>query len=74
MINLKKKSKDNDIIFYEISDFKYHLEDLRLSKNTIDAYMTDLLQYQNFLNKYLKIEDVSDIEREDISNHLKEKN
>lgn len=70
MINLKKKSKDNDIIFYEISDFKYHLEDLRLSKNTIDAYMTDLLQYQNFLNKYLKIEDVSDIEREDILKYI----
>lgn len=56
-----------EVIFYEISDFKYHLEnDLRLSDNTVEAYITDLYQYEKFLHEVLKIEDVADIEREDV--------
>ena len=46
------KNKEKEIIFYEISDFKYHLENgLRLSKNTVDAYITDLYQYQDLKSK-----------------------
>ena len=61
------KTKEKEIIFYEITDFSYHLkDDLRSSQNTIDAYVTDLYQYQDFLNKYKRINDVTEITREDI--------
>ena len=63
--------KERNVVFYEISDFKYHLEDdLRLSKNTVDAYMTDLYQYEDFLNRVLKIEDVSDIDKEAVVKYI----
>ena len=65
------KNKEKEIIFYEISDFKYHLENgLRLSKNTVDAYITDLYQYQDFLNQYKQINDVGEIIREDIVSYI----
>ncbi len=66
-----KKKKEDEVIFYEISDFKYHLsDDLRLSDNTISAYISDLEQYAKYLNTYRKINDVTDIEREDIISYI----
>ncbi|MGM9969320.1 MAG: site-specific tyrosine recombinase XerD [Anaeroplasma sp.] len=65
------KKKEKEVIFYEISDFKYHLEDdLRASHNTIAAYISDLEQYAEFLNKYEKIDDVDQIERDDIQKYI----
>ena len=38
-----RKKIEKEVIFYEISDFKYYLQnDKRLSQNTITAYITDL--------------------------------
>lgn len=63
--------EQREVVFYEISDFKYHLEnDLRLSNNTISAYITDLIQYEKFMHEVLKIDDVSEIEREDIIKYI----
>ena len=65
------KKKEKEIIFYEISDFKYHLQnDKRASQNTIAAYITDLEGYQNFLHKYHFITDVSEIDRENIEKYI----
>ena len=70
MINLKKK-KEKEVIFYEISEFKYYLEDdLRSSPNTVAAYISDLEQYASFLNKYEKIDEVTQITREDIVKYI----
>ncbi len=58
-----KKKKEEDIIFYELSDFRYHLEtDKRLSTNSVNSYMTDLRLYSQFLKEYQNIFDVSEIE------------
>lgn len=62
-----KKKVEKEVIFYEIADFKYHLEDdLRLSENTISAYISDLEQYALYLNTYRNISEVTDIKEEDI--------
>lgn len=54
-----------EIKFFEITDFIYYLEDeKRLSKNTILAYKTDLIEYQDFLIKYQKITSVEDITKD----------
>lgn len=66
-----RKKEEKEIIFYEISDFKYYLQnDKRASKNTITAYLTDLRLYSEFLKKYQQIEDVADIEREHIQKYI----
>lgn len=66
-----KEAKDKEVIFYEISDFKYYLQnDKRASKNTVTAYLTDLRLYAEFLKKYQGIEDVADIEREHIQKYI----
>lgn len=65
-----KKKAEEEVIFYEISDFKYHLLDLRKSENTINAYVSDLSQYASFLNTYLHISDVEEIERDDIIKYI----
>ena len=65
-----KKKVEEEVIFYEISDFKYHLMDLRKSDNTIGAYISDLEQYAKFLKTYLNIHDVSEVEREDIVKYI----
>ncbi|MBQ6784013.1 MAG: site-specific tyrosine recombinase XerD [Acholeplasmatales bacterium] len=58
-------------MFYRLADFKYYLEyNLRLSENTINAYMTDLYQYEEFMVVYEKIEDEEEIEREDINKYI----
>lgn len=64
------KKKERKVVFYEISDFKYHLKQLRLSDNTIDAYISDLLQYEEFMYKYEQIEDVNDISRENVNKYI----
>ena len=66
-----KKKEEREVIFYEITDFKYYLIDtLNLSNNTVDAYISDLYQYESFLHEYEHIDDVKDIEREDISKYI----
>lgn len=66
-----KKNDENKIEFYEITRFKYYLEDdMSSPKNTVNAYITDLKQYQDFLVKYEKITDVEDITREDILKYI----
>lgn len=66
-----KKKVEKEVIFYEIYDFKYHLEDdLRLSENTIKAYISDLEKYAIYLNTYRKINDVTEIKREDIVSYM----
>ena len=68
---MAKIKKEKEVIFYEISDFKYHLEDdLRASNHTVSAYISDLEQYAEFLKKYEKIEDVTEIEREDVLKYI----
>ena len=64
------KKEERKVAFYEISDFKYHLKQLRLSDNTIDAYISDLLQYEEFMYKYEQIEDVNDISRENVNKYI----
>ena len=68
---MKKKKEERNIIFYEITDFEYYLRDnLNLSDNTINAYVSDLIQYEKFIYEYEKIENVEDITREDISKYI----
>lgn len=65
------KKTEKEVIFYEISDFKYYLQnDKRASKNTIQAYLTDLNLYAEFLKKYQNIYDVTEIEREHIHKYI----
>lgn len=74
---MRTKEK-KEVIFYEISDFKYYLEnDKRLSSNTIKAYLADLDDYATFMKNVQNCYDVSDIDREAITKyiaHLKRKN
>ncbi len=66
-----KKKIEREVIFFEITDFKYYLEDnLNLSNNTVEAYLSDLYQYETFLHEYEHIDDVNDITREDISKYI----
>ncbi len=68
---IAKRRDNSDTIFYRLAEFKYYLEDnLRLSENSINAYMTDLYQYEEFMVKYEKYEDEADIEREDIEKYI----
>lgn len=66
-----KKKEEKEVIFYEISDFKYYLQnDRRYSPNTVSAYISDLEQYAIFMKKYENVYDVCDIEREHIANYI----
>ena len=67
---MKKNKKNDETIFYEITYFKNYLEDLRASENTISSYVSDLIQYQNFLYEYEKIDDVTQITKEDILKYI----
>lgn len=61
----------DEVIFYEFSDFKYFLQtDKRLSKNTVNAYMTDLKLYGEFLNKYQNITDLDYVEKDHINKYV----
>ena len=65
------KKIEDQTAFYEVSDFKYYLEDnKRSSANTISAYISDLTQYSIFLKTYENIFDVNDITREDIEKYI----
>lgn len=57
---------------YLIKDFSYYLNnEVGLSKNTIDAYMRDLKDYESFLDKYHKLKDVDNIQSKHIEGYLK---
>ena len=63
--------KNREVTFYEFSDFRYHLQtDKRLSKNTIQAYMTDLELYGEFIDKYQNIKDITQIEEKHIHHYI----
>ncbi len=66
------KKVEKEISFYEFSDFKYHLQiDKRLSKNTIQAYMTDLELYGEFIKKYqLDVKFITDVQKEHIEKYI----
>lgn len=70
--------EDDEISFYEFSDFRFYLEsNKRSSKNTIQSYMNDLKDYGKFLKKYQKIEYIEDITTKEIERYivsLKKKN
>ena len=64
-------NKDEDVIFYELSDFRFHLESTkRASSNTIKSYLTDLKGYSLFLKNFQKIEYVEDIKKEHILKYI----
>lgn len=66
-----KRKEEKEVIFYEISNFKYHLSiDKRASSNTINAYISDLEQYAEFMKQYQGIDDERDIEREHITKYM----
>ena len=66
-----KKKEEKEIVFYEFSDFRYHLQtDKRLSHNTINAYLTDLNLYGDFLYKYQNINDITYVEEEHINKYI----
>ena len=66
-----RKNKDEEPIFYELSDFKYYLEtDKALSLNSVKAYMTDLKYYAKFLKKYENVNFVEDITEEHIERFM----
>ena len=63
------KTKEKEIIFYEITDFSYHLkDDLRSSQNTIDAYRRDLYDFADNLG----IEDIEQIGRNSINSYIRQ--
>ncbi len=66
------KKQEHEVIFFELSDFKYYLQnDKRASINTLNAYLTDLELYAEFLKKYQFVEDVNDIIKEHIEKYIK---
>ena len=57
--------------FYELSDFKSYLEtDKNLSLNTVEAYLTDLKFYAQFLKKYEHVFSVEDIDTQMIEKYM----
>lgn len=57
---------------YLVNDFSYYLKNEKgLSKNTVDAYVRDLEQYQSFLSRYHKIDQVTQITEKHIEAFLK---
>ena len=66
-----RKAIDDGIGFYEISDFiSNEAYTKRHSKNTVNAYEKDLLDYAIFLKTYRNIFDVLNIKEEDINYYL----
>ncbi len=66
------KKNEEEVIFYEITDFLYYLEsEKRLSTNTILAYKTDIYEYATFLKKYQKVDDVTDITKDMIERYIR---
>ncbi len=57
---------------YILKDYEYYLKQEKgRSENTVSAYMKDLNQYREFLERYHQINDVSDIEKKHIEGYLK---
>ena len=57
---------------YILKDYLYHLKQEKgASQNTIDAYMRDLYQYAEFLEKYQHIDKPELIEKKHIESYLK---
>ena len=57
---------------YILKDYLYHLKQEKgASQNTIDAYMRDLYQYAEFLEKYHNIDKPERIEKKHIESYLK---
>ncbi len=69
---MKKTNIEEDgVVFYELQDFKYYLEDdRRLSINSVNAYMTDLDKYGKFLRTYQNCYDVRDITEEMVKKYI----
>lgn len=66
-----KKKEEKEVVFYEIQDFKFFLENEKnLSENTIKAYISDLEQYALYLSKYQDVESVNEIEEVHIIKYL----
>lgn len=67
----KINTVDDEIVFYEIEDFKHYLAaNKQSSSNTISSYVSDLNQYGIFLRTYERIYDVADIEEEHIRKYI----
>lgn len=63
--------EDKEPEFYELSDFKSYLEtDKNLSLNTVEAYLTDLKFYAQFLKKYEHVYSVEDIDTQMIEKYM----
>lgn len=63
--------KTKEVTFYEFSDFRYHLQtDKRLTQNTVNAYMSDLDLYGEFLKKYQNINDITMVEESHINKYI----
>lgn len=66
---MKKKPEESTL--YEISDFKYYLQqEKRLAKNSIISYISDLNQYADFLVTYENITSVEDITKLHIQRYI----
>lgn len=67
----KENTEENGVVFYELQDFEYYLSgDKRLSKNSIDAYMSDLDKYGKFLRTYEFCYDVRDITEDMVKKYI----
>ena len=61
----------DDLIDYQINDFKLYLQVNRhLSKNSIDSYVTDLNKYVSFLKKKYEVKDLTDIELDMVKKYV----
>lgn len=68
---MRKINLEDNIVFYEIEDYKHYLLSVKnMSKNTIDAYVSDLNQYGIFLRTYQFIETPEDVSEENIKKYL----
>lgn len=68
---MRKINLEDNVVFYEIEDFKHYLSSVKgMSKNTIDAYISDLNQYGLFMRTYQFIETPEDILEEHIKKYL----
>ena len=67
---MKKVKEERKPVFFEISGFKFELAKMRMSENTVNAYISDLEQYEKFMSEVLNIRNVRQIKSEDISKFI----
>ena len=61
----------NDLIFYQLSDFKMHLQVNRhLSQNSINSYNTDLVKYIEWLRMKYEVRSLTDISSEMVKKYI----